>query len=241
MIAFGFLGIETVAVTAFEAHTSRSLRLPSQSIAYVVLLLYFLCLLGQCLNVSWRDEHLPLIYGGIGDSTTNTNELKNPTSSNLTIIALWAQGQKGLAGFLNGAMIFSVISAANTSLYVASRTLYGIARDVPTTNWLGKSLNSFSVVVPKTGVPARALIFSAVAFLWLPFLSLKGGYAVQYVSHDQSGRNTTRLTVNQGHRDIPDLCKCQLPDCLGFHILCIFALLHLVRQAHYVLPHLKLY
>ncbi|KAI5368459.1 hypothetical protein J4E82_010754 [Alternaria postmessia] len=180
MIAFGFLGIETVAVTAFEAHTSRSLRLPSQSIAYVVLLLYFLCLLGQCLNVSWQDEHLPLIYGGIGNSTTDTNELKNPTSSNLTIIALWAQGQKGLAGFLNGAMIFSVISAANTSLYVASRTLYGIARDVPTTNRLGKFLHSFSVVVPKTGVPARALIFSAGAFLWLPFLSLKGGYAVQY-------------------------------------------------------------
>ncbi|CAN9417229.1 unnamed protein product [Alternaria alternata] len=46
---------------------------------------------------------------------------------------------------------------------------------------LGKFLHSFSVVVPKTGVPARALIFSAGAFLWLPFLSLKGGYAVQYV------------------------------------------------------------
>jgi hypothetical protein len=85
------------------------------------------------------------------------------------------------------------------------------------------------VVVPKTGVPARALIVSAVAFLWLPFLSLKGGYAVQYVSHDQLSRNTIRLTINQGHRDIPDLCKCQLPDCLGFYILCISALLNLVR------------
>jgi amino acid transporter len=229
MIAFGFLGIETVAVTAFEARTSRSLRLPSQSIAYIVLLLYFLCLLGQCLNVSWQNEHLPLIYAGIGDGATDTKNLKDPTSSSLTILALWAQGEKGLAGFLNGAMIFSVISAANTSLYVASRTLYGIARDVPTTNWLGKFLHSFSVVVPKTGVPARALVFSAVAFIWLPFLSLKGGYAVQYVSHDHLGSDTTKLIVYQGHRDIPDLCECQLPDCLGFHILCVFALLHLVR------------
>lgn len=181
MIAFGFLGIETVAVTAFEARTSHSLRLPSQSIAYIVLLLYFLCLLGQCLNVSWQNGHLPLIYAGIGDDARDTKNLKDPTSSSLAIIALWNYGQKGLAGFLNGAMIFSVISAGNTSLYVASRTLYGIARDVPTTNWLGRFLHSFSVVVPKTGVPARALVFSAVAFIWLPFLSLKGGYAVQYV------------------------------------------------------------
>jgi amino acid transporter len=195
MIAFGFLGIEAVAVTAFEARTSRSLRLPSQSIAYVVILLYFLCLLGQCLNVRWDNDHLPLIYSGIGNGATDTTGLENPTSSNLTIIALWLRGQKGLAGFLNGAMIFSVISSANTSLYIASRTLYGIARDVPPTNRLGKFLHSFSVLVPKTGVPARALIFSAVASSWLPFLSLRGTYAVQYVSYDRPGSETTRLTT----------------------------------------------
>jgi amino acid transporter len=136
-----------------------------------------------------------MIYSGIGNGTTDTTDLENPTSSNLTIIALWAQGQKGLAGFLNGAMIFSVISSANTSLYIASRTLYGIARDVPPTNWLGKFLHSFSVLVPKTGVPARALIFSAVAFSWLPFLSLSSGYAVQHVSYDRPGSETTRLTT----------------------------------------------
>ncbi|CAO2655112.1 Nn.00g101760.m01.CDS01 [Neocucurbitaria sp. VM-36] len=181
MVAFGFLGIETVAVTAFEARTSRSLRLPSQSIAYVTLLLYFLCLLGQCLNVSWKHDHLPLIYGGIGDGATDTKDLKDPASSSLTILALWAWEQKHLAGFLNGAMIFSVLSASNTSLYVASRTLYGVARDVPRSNLLGRWINGLSEVVPKTGVPARALVFSAVAFIWLPFISLKGGYAVQYL------------------------------------------------------------
>ncbi|KAF1846862.1 uncharacterized protein K460DRAFT_362993 [Cucurbitaria berberidis CBS 394.84] len=181
MVAFGFLGIETVAVTAFEARTSRSLRLPSQSIAYVTLLLYFLCLLGQCLNVPWTDSHLPLIYGGIGDGATDTKDLRNPASSSLTILALWAWGKKHLAGFLNGAMIFSVLSASNTSLYVASRTLYGVARDVPTSNLLGRLIHGLSVVVPKTGVPARALVFSALSFIWLPFVTLKGGYAVQYL------------------------------------------------------------
>lgn len=140
-------------------------------------------MLGQCLNISYTSDHLPPIYGGIGDSATNTNEPVNPASDSAAVVALWDWGKKGLAGFLNGATIFSVLSASNTSLYVASRTLYGLALDVPTTSWLGRHLHSFSLVVPQTGVPARALIFSALAFIWLPFLNLRKGYAVQYVSH----------------------------------------------------------
>lgn len=181
MLAFGFLGIETVAVTAFEARFSKSLRFPSQAIAYIVLALYFFCMLGQVVNVSWTNDHLPLIYGGIGDSNTDTQDLSNPASSVLVIVAIWNWGNKPLAGFLNGALIFSVLSASNTSLYVASRTLYGMARQVPKDSWFGRQLHKFSLVVPKTGVPAAALIFSAVAFLWLPFVNLKRGYAVQYV------------------------------------------------------------
>ncbi|KAF2687944.1 hypothetical protein K458DRAFT_173161 [Lentithecium fluviatile CBS 122367] len=197
IIAFGFLGVETFAATAFEARSSRSLRFPSQTIAYFTLGLYFLCLLGQCLNVSWLSDHLPLIYGGIGDSITDTKDLMNPRSSSLTVIALWDWGQKGLAGFLNGAMIFSVMSASNTSLYVASRTLYGLALDVPTTSRAGRMLHSFSVVVPQTGVPARALIFSAMAFFWLPFVNLKQGYAVQYVSlHFPTLHTTLQANTN---------------------------------------------
>ncbi|KAH3979022.1 hypothetical protein HBI38_092300 [Parastagonospora nodorum] len=185
MIAFSFLGIESVAVTAFEARSSKSLRLPSQSIAYVALVLYFLCLLGQLLNVSWDNKHLPQIYGGIGNDTQGREKpIPEPGSSSMTIIALWAWGaigHKALAGFLNGAMIFAVMSAGNTSLYIASRTLYGLARDVPRTTRLGRLANGFSHVVPSTGVPARALLLSAFAFIWLPFVSLKSGYAIQYL------------------------------------------------------------
>jgi amino acid transporter len=190
MVAFGFLGIETVAVTAFEASSSRSLRFPSQFVAYITLVLYFLCMLGQCLNVSWTDDHLPLIYGGIGDSYTDTKDLHNPSPSNLVILALWDWGKKPLAGFLNGAMLFSVLSASNTSLYIASRTLYGLALDVPETYWLGRQLHKISHVVPQTGVPAAALIVSALAFIWLPFINLKKGYAVQYVRSVPSSSTT---------------------------------------------------
>ncbi|KAF2705203.1 hypothetical protein K504DRAFT_484560 [Pleomassaria siparia CBS 279.74] len=180
-VAFGFLGIETVAVTAFEAKSSRSLRFPSQYVAYLTLVLYFLCMIGQILNVPWNDENLPLIYEGIGNSTKDTKDLIDPKSSNLTIIALWDWHKRTLAGFLNGAMIFSVLSASNTSLYIASRTLYGLALDVPPGTWLGRQVHKLSTVVPQTGVPAAALIFSAVSFIWLPFINLKKGYAVQYL------------------------------------------------------------
>jgi amino acid transporter len=112
------------------------------------------------------------------------------------VIALWDWGKKELAGFLNGALIFSVLSASNTSLYVASRTLYGLALDVPTTSRAGKILHSFSVVVPQTGVPARALIFSALAFIWLPFINLKQGYAVQYVGSNTQLKRTQKANIS---------------------------------------------
>lgn len=235
MVAFGFLGIETVSVTAYEARSSKSLRFPSQTMAYIVLLLYFLCMLGQCLNVSWTNDHLPLIYGGIGEGSTDTKDLSNPRSSSLTIIALWIWNKKPLAGFLNGAMIFSVLSSSNTSLYIASRTLYGIAENVPTTSWLGRLLHSFAVVVPKTGVPARALIVSAVAFIWLPFINLKKGYAVQYVSSHCLSALKQVLTFS-AHRNRSDILECGLPNRLGRPFPFLPALLPLAQTVQ-AAPH----
>jgi amino acid transporter len=178
LVAFGFTGVESIAVTAFEAKSSKSLRLPSQIMAYVIFFLYFLCTLGEVLNVKWNNDHLPIIYGGIGGSGFVGGNLQ---STSITIIATWEAGFYKLAGFLNGALIFSVLSAANTSLYVASRTLYGLTREIPRTSFLGRRLNDLSYVTPKTGVPVVALLISAVSFFWLPFLQLRKGYAVQDV------------------------------------------------------------
>ena len=186
LIAYSFLGIEVVAVTAFEAESSKSLRRPSQIIAYITFLLYLLCLLGELLNVRWTNSHLPSIYNGVGDDSSNSATPDNPSSTGMLIIAIWQAGfPKALAGFINGCLIFSVLSASNTSLYVASRTLYGMARDIPKTNWLGRQMHKISLVVPKTGVPAAAILLSAISFFWLPFIQLKKGYAVQYVRVSQ--------------------------------------------------------
>ena len=53
-----------VAITAFEARDIRSLRRPSQIMAYFVMGIYLFCVIGELLNVSWTNQALPEIYGG---------------------------------------------------------------------------------------------------------------------------------------------------------------------------------
>ena len=176
LVAYSFQGVEVIAVTAFEARDASALRWPSRSIAYVVFVLYLLCTIGEALNVAWNDTHLPAIYDGPPTQTAT-----NPPTTVIIIVTAFRAGYRSLAGVLNGCLIFSVLSASNTSLYVSSRTLYGITREMPDTNWFNKQIRQLSLVVRGTGVPAAALLFSAVSFFWLPFLQLRGGYALQNV------------------------------------------------------------
>lgn len=59
-----------------------------------------------------------------------------------------------LPGFLNACILLFVISAANSDLYIASRTLYALA--------LGGSAPSFIARTDKRGVPIVALGLSAL-------------------------------------------------------------------------------
>lgn len=139
-----------------------------------------LCTIGEALAVSWTDPYLPDISGGASNSTSSSSN-SPPKSVSFAINATLAAGYYDLAGFLNGCFIFSVLSTSNSTLYVASRTLYGLARQIPDSSWIGKKANRLSLVVRQTGVPAAALFFSAVSFIWLPFLHLNRGYALEEV------------------------------------------------------------
>lgn len=82
-----------------------------------------------------------------------------------------------LASAINIFLIFTAITCANTNLYVASRTFFGLAsrlrggEGAPPWKrilaWFGKTNNR--------NVPMRAMIFSAVAFWWVPLISLAPG------------------------------------------------------------------
>lgn len=174
---FSFIGQEIFVITAFEAKYSRDLRRPSQIMPYIVLIIYLLVGIGEALNVKWTDSHLPAIYGGLEHSPNTA--ATNPSTTSMVVLATFRAGYQNIAGFLNGCLIFSVLSASNTSLYVASRTLYGLATQIPDTNIVGRNLQWLKIVPFKNGVPAWALVISAMFFIWLPFLQLKRGYAVQ--------------------------------------------------------------
>lgn len=175
-MVYSYLGVEVIAITAFEARDLPSLRVPSRWIAYVVFLLYVLVTVGELLNVSWSDPDLPPAYGGI-----SMHQTAKPRSRTIIVMTAMRAGYPKIAGFFTGALLYSALSAANTNLYISSRTLYGMTRRPgPHFRWLGV----LGSVWHQNGVPMVALIVSAVCFMWLPILAVRGSYSIANVSID---------------------------------------------------------
>ena len=111
----------------------------------------------------------------------------NDTATSSAFVAIAQEsGLPGLANAFNVFLVFTALTCANTNLYVASRSLFGLtsrldgggvsgrgtrqlARRIAmgALAWLGRT-NSHRV-------PIRAMIVSAFAFIWVPFLQLKPG------------------------------------------------------------------
>lgn len=214
-------------MTAFEARSPGSLRLPSKTIAYFISFLYLFTALGEFLHVKWTDGHLQ----SNRDASTETPQQTYPISNNMAVIAiasfnkLAGHNLHGLAGFLNGCHIFSILSASNSALYVASRTLYGLTRDLDDTTFVTRFLGKFNKVVRKTGVPAAALLASMLVLFWVPFLNIKSinTYPIETVSTAVTVSGFRLISViaarnpaNYGLRKLPDRLGVALS---GFHPL----------------------
>lgn len=139
-------------------------------------------MLSQTFNVPWTSPDLPLIYSGIGEEVNKrAEEHHQPLTRILAVVALRDWDKGSLDGVLNGAIIFSVLSASNTALYIASRTLYGMAFRIEDHSTVGRMLRAFSKVDRNTGVPLPALLMSWAMFVWIPFLSLVDEGYIPYV------------------------------------------------------------
>ncbi|GKZ19837.1 hypothetical protein AbraIFM66951_007789 [Aspergillus brasiliensis] len=182
LTAYAFQGIEVYTMTAFEARDAHALRWPSRWTAYVAVAVYIMCTLGEVINVKWYDSSLPQLHDGVANSTFSATS-KPGSSSSMIIIAALNTGNRSMAGFLNGCLFFSVLSAANTSLYVASRTLWGMAKHIPGVHqhkevWIKRKL---AILSERTKVPVVSLLVSLLAFCWVPFLQLANSSTVQQV------------------------------------------------------------
>jgi amino acid transporter len=187
-LSYGFLGVEIVSVTAFEAKSPRTaLRSPSKFIAYIIVALFFLCGIGEALNLPWNAAGLTELSDAKmkkrADSTIdNTAGLKHTSSA--LVLAAERAGDLGLAGFFNACLIYSCLSAANTALYVSSRTLYGLCREVDPddTRIIYRLAAKLGELDPRTRVPIWSIVLSVLAFFWVPFLHVWNRNSVGDVS-----------------------------------------------------------
>lgn len=148
---FAYLGTELVGVTVGEAQNPRrniprAIRLTFYRIMIFYVLSVFL--LGMC--VPYNDERLAFAT-------------KTSTSANASpfVVAILNAGIKVLPQIINAAILLFILSASNSDLYIATRTLYGMSIN-------GKAPKIFSKT-NRMGVPYYALalssLFCALAYL----------------------------------------------------------------------------
>ncbi|KAF4629738.1 hypothetical protein G7Y89_g8404 [Cudoniella acicularis] len=190
---FSYIGIEIITVTAFEARNPSQLKVPAKHIAYIMMAIYLISIGGFIANVEWFNQSLPEFLAQplvnirdsiavLGHTPYNWPVDVGSRTSVVPVIAVMQTGIKVLPGVLNGFIIYSGFSAANTVLYVASRTLYGLMRDLSPTDEskIVRFFARLNQVSPTTRIPVWSLIVSLVVFaIWLPFLHLNSAFTQQ--------------------------------------------------------------
>ncbi|KAI2601965.1 amino acid permease-domain-containing protein [Hypoxylon sp. NC1633] len=194
---FSYVGVEVPAAAALEARPTKSQRNPPVSsqglsnatnigetvrftakwVSVFTCIVYTLSGILVSLSVSSTDCELPRLDTSSFDCsqpnmTPTIAESKNATSA--FVIVPEKHNYPGMASAFNGFLLFTALTCANTNLYVASRTLFGLTNRIDGGSnerwylnvlaWLGRT-NSYRV-------PIRAMTVSAFAFIWVPFLQL---------------------------------------------------------------------
>ncbi|KAL8806656.1 MAG: hypothetical protein Q9182_001184 [Xanthomendoza sp. 2 TL-2023] len=151
---FAYLGTELVGVTVGEAQNPRRVIPRAIKLTFWrIVVFYVLSVLLIGMLVPYNSDRLSF---ATKTATTGTSASASPF-----VVAMIDSGITGLAGFLNACILIFVFSAANSDLYIATRTLYGLAKE-------GNSARIFAVTDSR-GVPIYALGLSAaiacIAFL----------------------------------------------------------------------------
>ncbi|KAL9606161.1 MAG: hypothetical protein Q9179_000674 [Wetmoreana sp. 5 TL-2023] len=147
--AFAYTGVEIVAMTAAEAkYPKRDFPFAAKCTWLITIFLYVSSVLFVSLCVPWNNQNL-LKPGS-----------KFNGSVSPFVIAMKEAGIAALPGIANAGFLFAAWTAANTQLYVASRTLYGMCQGMtPASNpflWpLGRTRK-------KNGAPTMAILLVGV-------------------------------------------------------------------------------
>ncbi|EFQ27543.1 amino acid permease [Colletotrichum graminicola] len=158
---YAFTGTELVGVTVGEASHPRlsmpqAVRLTFMRIVFFYVISVFL--LGMVVPYNSAE----LVFA----ASAKTSAAASPFVVAITIAKI-----KGLDHVINGCLVVFVFSAANSDIYISSRTLYGIAAD-------GKAPRIFTRTT-KAGVPFMALGLCG-AFCCLAYMSVSSGAAAVF-------------------------------------------------------------
>ena len=176
----------------------RSVKFSAIWVSIIAGVIYVLGALLISFDLDWDDPQLPPL------SWLNSSD---PTNKYLSAFVISAKnsaipGHGRLADFIAVCILFTQLTAANTTLYVASRTLFSLTKDTyahADSPWITKLL-AFLGKTNRRKVPMRALAASC-CFCWVPFLYLK----------DSNARGTTIGAVS-GSKNVYQI---QRPD-VGF-------------------------
>ncbi|KAL8697306.1 MAG: hypothetical protein Q9224_002383 [Gallowayella concinna] len=149
---FAYLGTELVGVTVGEAQNPRRVIPRAIKLTFWrIVVFYVLSVLLIGMLVPYNSDRL----------TFATKTATTGASASPFVVAMIDSGISNLAGFLNACILIFVFSAANSDLYIATRTLYSLAKE-------GNSARIFAIT-DRRGVPVYALALSAaiscIAFL----------------------------------------------------------------------------
>ncbi|KAF9464654.1 dicarbixylic amino acid permease [Collybia nuda] len=155
---FAYIGTELIGVTVGEAEN------PRKNIPIAIRRTFFRILVFYVGGV--------FVIGLIVPSTNNelfvATKSKTGAAASPFVVATTLVGIKVLNHVINGAILIFVMSAANSDLYIGSRTLYGLAVE-------GKAPRIFRRV-NRMGVPYPSL-FLCTAFCGLVFLNVSSSSA----------------------------------------------------------------
>lgn len=182
---YAYIGVEIVAASSLEARPPRNnmagqlisatVRRTAIWVAPFTAVLYILSSLLTTFAISYDDCALPRL----GWITYPSSSCEPGKSSSAFVSIAHSSGIQALDRSFNVFLVVTALTCANTNLYVASRTLFGLTRELEggpdQTNWVEWGLAYLNQTSTKYKVPYRAVIFSAVAFGWVPFLQLAPG------------------------------------------------------------------
>ncbi|WP_439425705.1 amino acid permease [Oenococcus alcoholitolerans] len=148
MVFFAFQGIEFVSITIGEAKTPHAvIKKAVNETLFRILLFYIGALIVIMGIIPWTSL--------------------SPDSSPFVQVFRLA-GFPAAAATINFVVLTSAASSLNSCIFSAGRHFYQLATEVPENSWMHKTFAKIS----KNGVPAAAIIFSAILVLVTPLMSL---------------------------------------------------------------------